>query len=67
MNGPKWAILDSFASNSEHSMVYEIKGDALIGLKKAELAKEQYQLAIDNARDESKKSILNIKINSIEL
>ena len=60
-------VLDSFASNSEHSMVYEIKGDALIGLKKAELAKEQYQLAIDNARDESKKSILNIKINSIEL
>ena len=60
-------VLDSFASNSEHSMVYEIKGDALIGLKKAELAKEQYQLAIDNARDESQKSILNIKINSIQL
>ncbi len=61
------AVLDSFASNSEHSMVYEIKGDALLGLRKAELAKEQYQLAIDNARDESQKSILNIKINSIEL
>lgn len=60
-------VLDSFSSNSEHSMVYEIKGDALIGLKKAELAKEQYQLAIDNARDESQKSILNIKINSIQL
>ena len=60
-------VLDSFASNSEHSMVYEIKGDALLGLKKAELAKEQYQLAIDNARDESQKSILKIKINSIQL
>ena len=24
-------VLDSFASNSEHSMVYEIKGDALLG------------------------------------
>ena len=60
-------VLDSFASNSEHSMVYEIKGDALFGLKKAELAKEQYQLAIDNARDESQKSVLKIKINSIEL
>ena len=48
-------------------MVYEIKGDALIGLKKAELAKEQYQLAIDNSRDESQKSILKIKINSIQL
>jgi len=60
-------ILDSFASNTEHSMVYEIKGDALLGLKKAELAIEQYQLALDNARDESQKSILNIKINSIQL
>ena len=58
--------LDSFASNSEHSMVYEIKGDALLGLKKIELAKEQYQLAIDNARDESHKSILKIKINSAQ-
>ena len=47
-------------------MVYEIKGDALLGLKKAELANEQYQLAIDNARDESHKSVLNIKINSIQ-
>ena len=60
-------VLDSFASNSEHSMVYEIKGDALFGLKKEELAREQYQLAIDNARDESQKSILKIKINSIQL
>ena len=60
-------VLDSFASNSEHSMVYEIKGDALLGLKKVELAKEQYQLALDNARDESQKSIINIKINSIQL
>ena len=47
-------------------MVYEIRGDALLGLKKADLAKEQYQLAIDNAGDESQKSILNIKINSIQ-
>ena len=60
-------VLDSFASNTEHAMVYEIKGDALLGLKKAELAIEQYQLAIDNVRDESQKSILNIKINSIQL
>ncbi len=60
-------VLDSFASNKEHSMVYEIKGDALLGLKKEELAKEQYELAIENARNESQKSILNIKINSIEL
>ena len=60
-------VLDSFASNSEHSMVYEIKGDALVGLKKNELAIEQYKLAIDNASDESQKSILNIKINSIQL
>ena len=60
-------VLDSFASNSEHSMVYEIKGDALVGLKKNELATEQYELAIDNASNESQKSILNIKINSIQL
>ena len=59
--------LDSFASNSEHPMVYEIKGDALVGMKKEELAIEQYKLAIENARDESQKSILNIKINSIQL
>ena len=58
--------LDSFASNSEHSLVYEIKGDALVGMKKEKLAIEQYKLAIDNARDESQKSILNIKINSIQ-
>lgn len=58
--------LDSFASNSEHPMVYEIKGDALVGMKKEELAIEQYKLAIENARDESQKSILNIKINSIQ-
>ena len=60
-------ILDSFSSNSEHSMVYEIKGDALLGLKKAELAIEQYKLALDNSQDESRKSILKIKINSIQL
>ena len=60
-------VLDSFASNKEHPMVYEIKGDALVGLKKKELAIEQYKLAIENARNESQKSIVNIKINSIEL
>ena len=60
-------VLDSFASNSEHPMVYEIKGDALVGLKKKELAIEQYKLAIENARNESQKSIVNIKMNSIEL
>ena len=60
-------VLDSFASNSEHPMVYEIKGDALVGLKKKELALKQYELAIENASNESQKSILNIKINSIEL
>ena len=60
-------VLDSFASNSEHPMVYEIKGDALVGLKKKELAIEQYELAIENARNESQKSIVNIKMNSIEL
>jgi predicted negative regulator of RcsB-dependent stress response len=59
--------LDSFASNSEHPMVYEIKGDALVGMKKEDLAIEQYKLAIENVRDESQKSILNIKINSIQL
>ena len=59
-------VLDSFASNSEHSMVYEMKGDALLGLKKTELAIEQYQLALDNSLNESQKSIINIKINSIQ-
>jgi len=50
-------------SNSEHSMVYELKGDALAGLNKKELALAQYNLALINMKDESQQSLLNMKIN----
>jgi len=46
-------------------MVFEIKGDALIGLKKEELALAQYNLALANMQDESQKSLLKIKINQL--
>ena len=55
--------LEPLNSNSEHSMVYEVKGDALAGLNKKELALAQYNLALLNMQDESQQSLLNMKIN----
>ena len=57
--------LESFNSESEHSMVYEIRGDALSGLGKTKLALDQYNFALQNMTDESQKSLLNIKINQL--
>ena len=58
-------VLDSLNSESEHPMVYEVKGDALAGLGKTELALAQYSLSISNMQDESEKSLLKIKINKL--
>ena len=56
-------VLETFSSNSESPIVYELKGDALSGLKKNEFAAAQYNLALENMQDESQKSLLKIKIN----
>ena len=58
-------VLDSLNSESEHPMVYEVKGDALAGLGKIELALAQYSLSISNIQDESQKLLLKIKINKL--
>ena len=57
--------LESFNSDSEHSLVYELKGDALLGLEKSNLALDQFSLAIENTTDESQKSLLKMKVNNI--
>lgn len=59
------AVLESFSSKSEHPLVYEVKGDALAGLKKNNLALDQYALALENLQNESQKSLLKMKINKI--
>ena len=58
-------VLESFNSESEHPLVYEVKGDALVGLKKNDLALDQYSLALENLQNESQKSLLKMKINQI--
>ena len=58
-------VLESFNSESEHPLVYEVKGDALAGLEKKELALDQYSLALENSQNESQKSLLKMKINKI--
>ena len=58
-------VLESFNSESEHPLVYEVKGDALFGLKKNDLAMDQYSLALENSQNESQKSLLKMKINKI--
>ena len=58
-------VLESFNSESEHPLVYEVKGDALAGLKKNNLALDQYSLAIENSQNESQQSLLKMKINKI--
>ena len=58
-------VLESFNSESEHPLVYEVKGDALFGLKKNDLAMDQYLLALENSQNESQKSLLKMKINKI--
>tara|TARA_B100000902_G_scaffold308986_1_gene298300 strand:- start:1535 stop:2179 length:645 start_codon:yes stop_codon:yes gene_type:complete len=58
-------VLESFDSVSEHPLVYEVKGDALAGLNKNDLALDQYSLAIENSQNESQKSLLKMKINKI--
>ena len=57
--------LESFNSDSEHPLVYELKGDALLGLNKNNLALDQFSLAIENTIDESQKSLLKMKVNNI--
>ena len=59
------AVLESFNSESEHPLVYEVKGDALAGLEKKDLALDQYLLALENLQNESQKSLLQMKINKI--
>ena len=59
------AVLESFNSESEHPLVYEVKGDALAGLEKNDLALDQYSLALENSQNESQKSLLQMKINKI--
>ena len=58
-------VLESFNSESEHPLVYEVKGDALAGLKKNDLALDQYSLALENSQNESQQSLLKMKINKI--
>jgi predicted negative regulator of RcsB-dependent stress response len=58
-------VLESFDSESEHPLVYEVKGDALAGLEKNDLALDHYSLAIENSQNESQKSLLKMKINKI--
>ena len=58
-------VLESFDSVSEHPLVYEVKGDALAGLNKNDLALDQYSLALENSQNESQKSLLKMKINKI--
>tara|TARA_B100000965_G_scaffold63244_1_gene49043 strand:- start:889 stop:1533 length:645 start_codon:yes stop_codon:yes gene_type:complete len=58
-------VLESFNSSAEHPLVYEVKGDALAGLEKNKLALDQYSLALENSQNESKKSLLKMKINKI--
>jgi predicted negative regulator of RcsB-dependent stress response len=58
-------VLESFNSVSEHPLVYEVKGDALAGLNKNDLALDQYSLALENSQNESQKSLLKMKINKI--
>ena len=58
-------VLESFDSESEHPLVYEVKGDALAGLEKNDLALVHYSLAIENSQNESQKSLLKMKINKI--
>ena len=62
---PALEALESFNSDGEHAMVHEIKGDALSGLNKTQLALDQYNLALQNMKDESQKSLLKIKINQL--
>ncbi len=59
------AVLESFSSSSEHPLVYEVKGDALVGLAKNNLALNQYELALQNSRNESQKSLIKMKINKL--
>ncbi|MBD63248.1 MAG: hypothetical protein CMD68_04115 [Gammaproteobacteria bacterium] len=58
-------VLESFDTNSEHTLIYEVKGDALVGLKKNELAIDQYTYALENARNDSQRSLIKMKINNI--
>ena len=58
-------VLESFNSGAEHPLVYEVKGDALVGLEKNKLALDQYSLALENSQNESQKSLLKMKINKI--
>jgi len=59
------AVLESFSSESEHPLIYEVKGDAYAGLEKNNLALDQYALALENLQNESQKSLLKMKINKI--
>ena len=59
------AVLESFSSESEHPLVYEVKGDAYAGLEKNNLALDQYALALENLQNESQKALLKMKINKI--
>ena len=58
-------VLESVNSGAEHPLVYEVKGDALVGLEKNKLALDQYSLALENSQNESQKSLLKMKINKI--
>ena len=58
-------VLEPLNSSSEHPMVYEVRGDALFGLQKNELAVAQYNVALSIIQNESQKSLLKMKINKL--
>ena len=58
-------VLEPLNSSSEHPMVYEVRGDALFGLQKNELALAQYNVALSIIQNESQKSLLKMKINKL--
>ena len=57
--------LEPLKSSDQHPMIFELKGDALAGMNKIELAITQYNLALESTPNKQNQSMVKIKINNL--
>ena len=59
------AVLEKY-SKDEDAYTHELKGDALSGVGKDDLALQQYQSAFEKYTDNGLKNLVELKINNLD-
>jgi len=55
-------MIEAFSSSNTNGYIHELTGDILVKQEKNDLAKAQYEMAVNKYSDETSKSIISMKI-----